>query len=272
MIVILFTQVTKLFTGMEMIVRKIKYMLVKSYKHVLRFLFVSTLFLTSYVSFGQFDIVYEIDNVYALNISFQDIVMPEVKKRSTLKICRTFSKWIDDSIYVHTFNSRQDSKTRVISEIIYKNYADQSIYEQQLTNTKGTFSKGEKRKNNWQVDVNSHKYILGMKCLKATSGSMNNQYIGWFAEDLNYSDGPESFAFNLPGVIMELQNTGTGKSYKAIEIIIRPENAALDPPQFKIDEKSKENLNMPYINGSVPEHHIIDKDFPINKWVDIRFD
>lgn len=257
MIVILFAQVTKLYTVMDMIVR---------------YLFASTLFLTSYGSFGQLDIVYEVDNVYALNISFQDIVMPEVKKRSTLKICRTFSKWIDDSIYVHTFNSRQDSKTRVISEIIYKNYADQSIYEQQLTNTKGTFSKGEKRKNNWQVDVNSHKYILGMKCLKATSRSMNNQYIGWFAEDLNYSDGPESFAFNLPGVIMELQNTGTGKSYKAVEIMIRPENAALDPPQFKIDEKSKENLNMPYINGSVPEHHIIDKDFPINKWVDIRFD
>ena len=60
---------------------------------------------------------------------------------------------------------------------------------------------------NWVVEGDSIKNILGYNCQKATCRFRGRSWTAWFALDVPMSDGPWKFC-GLPGLIMEVYDKG----------------------------------------------------------------
>ena len=218
---------------------------------------------------AQIKITYEIDNVFSLQNAPPKIVLPEAKMKSTLRIFENYSTWTDESIFLESFGGSEDLKMYVKSKHLFKIYNEKLMYYRRVSNSKGEFFVKQKKNREWKIEKNRIKYILGFKCMKAVFGKSDYQIEAWFTRDLIYSDGPDFYAFNLPGTILELSVSGEGKHYKAVNIEVAKSLEGKTLPPFKIEHLSKEEINNFYLNQDVPQNFIIRKSYPLNTWVDI---
>lgn len=222
---------------------------------------------------AQICVIYETENQYSMGEDIPGIRFPDVQKRSTLCLYENYSKWQDDSIMVTSFNARENAKIRVLSNIVYKDYGTKSIYKKNPANSTCCVRKLDNSDYKWKIDKQKIKTILGLKCFYATAIVDGNYYYSaWYTEEIGISDGPMDFGFQLPGLILVLVDEKTNKTYKAISLFVNEGEFKRDVPDFQLDTKSDQELKSAFINREVDDRFIITKDYPIKKWVDIRFD
>lgn len=233
------------------------------------FAFTAIVILNCNIAYTQVCIEYESNNVFSLDVPLEGEIFPRAKIQSTLCLYQGFSTWTDDSIYVESFEGSDNMRVFVKSNIIYKVFNEKISYYRRITNTSGEYFKSSRKNLNWQISYNVSKYILGFKCYKATARSKNIEIAVWFTEELIYSDGPEFYGYNLPGIILELNTSRNGKNYKAIDIRYNSSYEKGYLPKFKNEHLSTDEINDLYLGGIIPDKFIIKKGYELNKWIDI---
>nr|WP_293460204.1 GLPGLI family protein [Prevotella sp.] len=106
---------------------------------------------------------------------------------------------------------------------------------------------------NWGIDGDSIKNILGYNCQKATCKFRGRSWTAWFALDVPISDGPWKF-YGLPGLIMEVYDEGR-QQYFCIKGLQKVADTPIvfdvfNRKRIRIDRKSFLKLEYNYFRNS----------------------
>lgn len=82
-----------------------------------------------------------------------------------------------------------------------------------------------KYKFDWKLE-NESKEILGYICHKATTEYKGRKYVAWYAKDIPINNGPYLFQ-DLPGLIMEIEDSKSNYYFKVIALDHKPGNIYL---------------------------------------------
>ncbi|MBR6249848.1 MAG: GLPGLI family protein [Bacteroidales bacterium] len=117
----------------------------------------------------------------------------------------------------YVFKNHPDGKVTVLDNIFTDNFQ----YEDDVN------------PQEWDLQEDSVKTILGHECQKATCKFRGREWTAWFALDVPISDGPWKFC-GLPGLIMEVYDKGE-QQYFCINGLQQVDSA--EPLYFGIDGK-----------------------------------
>jgi GLPGLI family protein len=161
------------------------------------------------------------------------------------------------------------------NDIIFTDFVKQQKVEQRELMTKTFVVADSIRRMNWKLGSET-KTILGYTCRKAIAQktqqsfrvNMNNgnmerkeitdtlNIIAWFTDGIGLSGGPDSYAGQLPGTILEIDVNNGRTHFMAIEFdpkadmkqIKEPKGKKLTPEEFKV-EREKMMQEMQKNNG-----------------------
>lgn len=124
---------------------------------------------------------------------------------------------------------------------VYKNYPDGKMTVTDFLMSQYYVYNDSLDTQDWVVDGDSIKNILGYDCQKATCQFRGRQWTAWFAVDIPISDGPWKFG-GLPGLIMEVHDKG-GQQYFCIKGLQKDANTPIvfdtfERKRIKIDRKT----------------------------------
>lgn len=127
---------------------------------------------------------------------------------------------LNDTISLWKFN--QDDKTasenNQLDQFIYKNYNQNTIYNDDGIFYQSFFVKDSLNNMKWEL-TSETKNILDKKCFSATTLFRGRKYIAFYTNSLQYSNGPWKFG-GLPGLILEIKSTDNLYKYTATKIIL----------------------------------------------------
>jgi len=161
------------------------------------------------------------------------------------------------------------------NDIIFTDFVKQQKVEQRELMTKTFVVADSIRRMNWKLGEES-KTILGYTCRKAIArktqqsfrvtmdnGNMERKevtdtlnIVAWFTDGIGLSGGPESYAGQLPGTILEIEVNNGRTHFLAIEFdpkgdmkqIKEPKGKKITPEEFKV-EREKMMQEMQKNNG-----------------------
>ena len=161
------------------------------------------------------------------------------------------------------------------NDIIFTDFVKQQKVEQRELMTKTFVVADSIRRMNWKLGEES-KTILGYTCKKAIAqktqqsfrvtmdnGNMERKevtdtlnIVAWFTDGIGQSGGPESYAGQLPGTILEIEVNNGRTHFMAIEFdpkgdlkqIKEPKGKKITPEEFKV-EREKMMQEMQKNNG-----------------------
>jgi len=161
------------------------------------------------------------------------------------------------------------------NDIIFTDFVKQQKVEQRELMTKTFVVADSMRRMNWKLGEES-KTILGYTCRKAIArktqqsfrvtmdnGNMERKevtdtlnIVAWFTDGIGLSGGPESYAGQLPGTILEIEVNNGRTHFLAIEFdpkgdmkqIKEPKGKKITPEEFKV-EREKMMQEMQKNNG-----------------------
>lgn len=163
------------------------------------------------------------------------------------------------------------------NDILYTDYGRQLKVDQRELMTKTFVVADSIRRMNWKLGSET-KSILGYTCRKATAQktqqsfriNMNNgemerkeitdtlNIIAWFTDGIGLSGGPDSYAGQLPGTILEIEVNNGRTHFLAIEFdpkadmkqLKEPKGKKITPEEFKA-EREKMMQEMQKNNGGM---------------------
>ena len=199
---------------------------------------------------------------------------PNVKKLKTLSICGSYSRLTFDSIQMV---SGEEIQGTIYSPryTYFKDYNSKQLFTLFRVGEGYLGYKGSvdlSTKNEWQIDREQTKEILGLKCFLATrreNRPPNCMEYVWFSEDLPYSDAPDLEHLGLPGlVLMYYTANRESYSYKATDIMIKDTCPFDEIPQYeqmKIDGAKISSLMM---SGTTQiPYFMLDENTDVDTWL-----
>lgn len=199
---------------------------------------------------------------------------PYIVERGTLKICNSTSKLSLDSIKV-TNPASVSGTVYLPAMTIFKDYRNKAIHE--VFEVDGDYygvqrEMETKQKDEWDIDRNKTKKILGIDCIlaKKTNDRPRHCYeYAWFSEDIPYSD-----AFNmrhaggLPGVVLEYYTENRESySYRAIDIFVYKSCPYEKVPDYQKREAKANDISRAMTSGTAEfPYFTVDEDTPLEVW------
>lgn len=155
-----------------------------------------------------------------------------------------YHKYIDDimrKVYDEVHGDRKMWKRELVkkmpvrgmSTLVFKNHPDGKVTVLDNIFTDNFQYEDDINPQEWDLQEDSVKTILGHECQKATCNFRGREWTAWFALDVPISDGPWKFS-GLPGLIMEVYDKGV-QHYFCINGLQQADSA--EPLYFGIDGK-----------------------------------
>ncbi|MFC0346015.1 GLPGLI family protein [Epilithonimonas hispanica] len=202
-----------------------------------RVLFTSLLFLC-FFSYAQVKVIYEVkykpdSTIEKYNI--EEMTLEHFEDKSYFYNETKFKlDSIYDSVTTEYLKTGQIPKISLKYELnfgIYKNLSKQELYEIQNVSSRNFFYKSDFEKLNWKI-TNEKKQILKYSCTKAIVIFGGRIWEAWFSKDIPIPDGPYKF-FGLPGLILEIYDTGNNYHFSTVSVIKKSEKIKLPTSLIK---------------------------------------
>lgn len=198
------------------------------------------------------------------------------KEKSTLQIYSDFSIWQKDSFSYYMQRENEPIQIALRPESFLKIYGSNQIFssDANFDNRNEFRPRDVSSQNNWKIDRTKTKSILGLKCFyaeKVIIGSENSTNIeAWFTNEIPFPDCPlNDYAFQLPGLILELNVPSIDKHLRAIDIdFLRSSACNFEATDYYLSSKydvSKRNQFYMALDRSSP--YILSEETPQNVWL-----